>query len=165
MQKIHIISEIIFYSQNMKKNPSGFTLLEVMIAASILTIWVFGIYKMISSNMLLLANAEQKQEMTRLFDPFSECLSHIWYDSLSGSFASETILSFNFWEKNLDCMIGNYSTDYSFSGVTSGKNEYFLFARKLPESDSTKLMLEANIYSPTFWEYSQSGKILTIEKK
>jgi hypothetical protein len=47
-------------------------------------------------------------------------------------------------------MTGSFTPDYSFSGITSGNNEYFLFARKLPESDSTKLMLEANIYSPTF---------------
>ncbi len=150
----------------MKSSKSAFTLLEIMIAASILTVWVFGIYKMISSNMVLLSNFEQKQEMSQLFSPLESCLKNIWYDSLSGSFvgAVEETLSFHFWDKNLDCMTGSFTSDYSFTWVVSGNNEYFLYAKKLSSSSATGLEIEANIYSPTYGQYSQSWERITIQK-
>lgn len=56
------------------KNKFAFTLVEVVIAWTILTVWVFWIYKMIWSNMLLLNKSQDTVDAQTLLQPASECI-------------------------------------------------------------------------------------------
>ena len=56
------------------KNKFAFTLVEVVIAWTILTVWVFWIYKMIWSNMLLLNKSQDTVDAQTLLQPATECI-------------------------------------------------------------------------------------------
>ncbi len=148
----------------MKKNTYGFTLLEIMVASMILSIGVFGIYKMMSSNNLLLSDWNTKQEALSLFTPFTNCLENIWYDSLSGSFDSWNSFSLNFWEDNLSCLTGSTAPwEDTISGVILWKNTFFLTA-EVEGKDDEKITLNTNVFSEIYGNISQSGKTIEIIK-
>lgn len=148
----------------MQKNISGFTLLEIMTASMILSIWVFGIYKMMSSNNVLLSDWNTKQEAQWLFIPFQNCLENIWYESLSWSYNVGNSFSINFWEDNLSCLTGSVSPwGNSFSGVILWKNTFFLTAEVAGKNDE-KITLNTNVFSEIYGNMSQSGKTIEIIK-
>lgn len=74
---------------------SAFTLVEVMVAASILSVTIFGVYKLIGENTKLISNSEQYSFANTLFPSLQECIEYIW----TGSFLSPTgSYYFDFWD-------------------------------------------------------------------
>ena len=86
----------------MKYIRKWFTLIEVIVATSILTLTVFWVYKLIWENNKLLSQSHNIQNSHYLYYPFVECLSNIWLSALKSE--SDEIFIW-FWLNNLDCVI------------------------------------------------------------
>jgi len=134
----------------MKKNSIWFSLIEILVASIILSIWVFGIYKLISSNMNIISNNSNYLVENQLLIPFRECLKSIWYNSLSWSYSSWELFSINFWSDYKWCFTWSYNNDFSFSWVNLDNIDYYLYS-KITAKDTQKINLELNIFSPSIW--------------
>ena len=60
----------------MKKNIKAFSLIEVVIAAGILSVTVFGVYKLIGENHKLINNSDNYLTLNNLFIPLQECIKN-----------------------------------------------------------------------------------------
>ncbi len=149
----------------MKHNTSWFTILEILVAMIIMTIWIFWIYKMIGSNMVLLSTYEDKKEINSLFSPFENCLFALGYENFSGSeYHVWDTFSLHFWEKNIWCFIGDFDENFTFSGIHMSEKKYFLTA-KIEEKNEEKIILHLNIFSEIYGFANDEGKNIEITKK
>jgi len=74
----------------MKNNNKAFSLIEVVIAAGILSVTVFGVYKLIGENSKLINNSDNYLTLNNLFIPFQECIKNKWISWFSSD---------NIWDK------------------------------------------------------------------
>lgn len=149
----------------MKKSKKAFSLIEIIIACSILTIWVFWVYKLISGNMLLFSNSDSKKSQIIIEQPFIECLKNIWYEKLK-NYSLWDNFSINFWSDNMWCFTWNFNTWYTFTWVEVWWIKYFLYWN-IKEKDNKKITLNLNIYWESIWELYKSwseNKIINIYK-
>lgn len=149
----------------MKKSKKAFSLIEIIIACSILTIWVFWVYKLISGNMLLFSNSDSKKSQIIIEQPLKECLKNIWYKKLN-YYSVWNNFSINFWNDNMWCFTWSFNTWYTFSWVNIWWIKYFLYWN-VKEKDSEKITLDLNIYWESIWELYASwsqNKIIDIYK-
>jgi len=68
------------------KNKNAFSLIEVVIATSIITITVFWVYKLIWENTKIITNSSNYLQNNTLFPIIKECLEEKWFsffDSLN----------------------------------------------------------------------------------
>lgn len=107
------------------KKIKWFSLLEVVIAASILTVTVFWVYKLIAENSRLMKNASDYKQWNMLFVSLKECIENLSFDNFKAS--TQTGYSFNFWPTDNLCLTGSYDTNYSYSWVTIWQNIYYLY--------------------------------------
>jgi len=84
------------YAIFMKKNKIGFSLIEVVIAAGILSVTVFGVYKLIGENSKLINNSDNYLTLNNLFIPLQECIKSKNISGYSGNNIWD-IINFNFW--------------------------------------------------------------------
>lgn len=158
---IYFYQVFIFKKQIMIKNKYWFSLVEIIIAASILTIWVFGVYKMLWINIMMVSNHNMKSQNNILLSNMTECLNAIWYDSLSWSYNIWSGFSINFWNSYTWCLTWSYDTNYTFSWVylenwSQTWSNYYLFG-KVVWKNSNFIKLELNIYSPETWYMFATG--------
>lgn len=59
----------------------AFSLIEVIIATSIISITVFWIYKLISENTKIINNSWDYLQANSLFPIIEECLDNIWFEN------------------------------------------------------------------------------------
>jgi len=64
----------------MKNNKSGFSLIEVIVATSILTIAVFWIFKLIWENSKIISQSQNYIQANLLLQPSKECLDYLLKD-------------------------------------------------------------------------------------
>ena len=106
-----------------KQNNKAFTLIEVIVAASILSITIFGVYKLIWENTKLISNKEQYSFANTFFPSLQECIEYTWTWWL----AWNTTYHFDFWENWDECNRTSSFTrniildnvEYTLSGTTS----------------------------------------------
>lgn len=139
----------------MKKNIFWFTLIEIIIASTILTIAVFWIYKMLSISLLNTSETLKKTNQNILLSSLKECIKNIWYDSLSWSYNVWNDFSINFWNSYTWCLTWSYDNNFSFTWVniynmSETWSINYLFANVL-EKTSTWIKLWLNIYSTDNW--------------
>lgn len=79
-----------------------FSLVEVVMASIILTIWVFGVYKMMWFNSLLLQNTQKNVENNLLLQPVFECIENLWYSTFSWE-AKDYKFNIDFGADQTDC--------------------------------------------------------------
>jgi len=65
------------------KQKKAFTLIETIIATTILTIAVFWVYKLIWENTKLINNSSNYNQSVWLFSTITECLENTWYSIFS----------------------------------------------------------------------------------
>lgn len=118
----------------MKKNTPWFTLIEVLVATSILSLSIFGIYKLIGENMRLIGNSSALSTAALLLNDEKECIKSFWYDAFWNSWK----YSISFWDDNGSCATWSYVTDYSFSWVDIDSKRYFLSAEILLVSTGSR---------------------------
>lgn len=109
----------------MKKTIKWFSLIEIVVATSILIIWVFGVYKMIWNNLNLISNLNTKRTSHIIEKSLIECIKYFWVDTLSWSYSTNEKFSINFWENLNWCFTWNYDTSYNFSWVLLNNKEFF----------------------------------------
>lgn len=151
----------------MKKTNKAFSLIEIIISTIILTIWVFGVYKLMWNNINLLSNSETYKEANSLYFPFKECLKSFWYDNLSSYNSWETFWV-NFKENNMWCATWSYNNNFDFSWVTIQNKNYYLYSEVI-QKDAINLKLKINIFNDTTWFLFKSwvlndNQILIITK-
>lgn len=78
-----------------------FSLIEVIIATSIITIAVFWVYKLIWENTKIISNSWNYIQVNSLFPALEECIENIWLDQLNS--ATWTEYDFNFWASLETC--------------------------------------------------------------
>ncbi len=108
-----------------QKNKKAFSLIEIIIASSILSITVFWVYKLISENYKLINNSENYLQINNLFLVFQECIKNKNYTTFSGDTLNEK-RKFNFWTDLKWCEIVTSSwvilnnIEYYLSSETTG---------------------------------------------
>ena len=80
----------------MKKNIKAFSLIEVVIAAGILSVTVFGVYKLIGENHKLINNSDNYLTLNNLFIPLQECIKNKTISWFSTNNIWD-VINFNFW--------------------------------------------------------------------
>jgi len=85
--------------KNMKKNKIAFTLVEVVVATSILMISVFGVYKLIWENSRLINNNDNYLQLHSLFPALESCIDKIWYNGFPHNFPLDipSPKKYDFW--------------------------------------------------------------------
>jgi hypothetical protein len=63
----------------MIQNKYWFSLIEVVIATSIITITVFWVYKLIWENTKIITNSSNYLQVHSLFPVLENCLDNLWY--------------------------------------------------------------------------------------
>jgi prepilin-type N-terminal cleavage/methylation domain-containing protein len=111
-------------------NKKAFTLIEVIVATSILSLSIFGIYKLIGENMRLLWTSSAMTTSALLLNNAKECIKSFWYSAFGTSWK----YSLSFWTNNMSCATWSFVSNYSFSGVILDSKEYFLSAEILQTS-------------------------------
>jgi len=81
------------------KNKKAFTLIEVVVATSILMISVFWVYKLIGENAKLINNNDNYLQLHSLFPTLKSCIDEIWYYSTN----VWDIKKYDFWSDMLWC--------------------------------------------------------------
>lgn len=79
----------------MYNQKKGFSLIEVIIATSIITISVFWVYKLIWENTKIINNSWNYIQVNSLFPILEECIENIWFSSFNSVIWTE--YNFNFW--------------------------------------------------------------------
>lgn len=102
-----------------QKNKKAFSLIEIIIASSILSITVFWVYKLISENYKLINNSENYLQINNLFLVFQECIKNKNYTTFSGDILNKK-RKFNFWTDLKWCEI------VTSSWVILNNIEYYL---------------------------------------
>ncbi len=82
----------------------AFSLIEVIIAASILSVTVFWVYKLIWENSKLINNSWNYLQLNNLFPALQECIKSRWFSSYTQPVL--TTVNFNFWNTLNWCEIG-----------------------------------------------------------
>lgn len=113
----------------MKKNIDWFSLIEVIVATSILTIAVFWIFKLISENSKILANSQNYIQANLLLQPTKECLDYLfksqWLDYLKNL---TTPIYIDLLDNNSLCLVWNSSTRNILDDI-----EYVIYLEKYDE--------------------------------
>lgn len=133
----------------MNLSKKAFSLIEIIISISILTIWVFWVYKLIWNNMNLLSNNETSKTLESLYNPFWECLKYFWFENIN-TYNIWDKFSVNFWEDNLWCYTWSFDNNYSFSWIKLNNQEFFLFW-EITQKEAEKITLKLNIFNDISW--------------
>jgi hypothetical protein len=67
----------LFFKQDMKRNKTAFSLLEIIIATWIITIWVFWVYKTTWENIKTVNNSWNLIQAYQLFPIIKECINNL----------------------------------------------------------------------------------------
>ncbi|MCP4523510.1 MAG: hypothetical protein GY828_04795 [Candidatus Gracilibacteria bacterium] len=108
----------------MKNAKKAFSLIELIVATSILTLTVFGVLKLIGENTKTISNAQLSSQLNYLLQPTKECLGSIGISTLQ---AEGTTVYVNIGSPdNPLCLIGNSNTLLTIDGI-----EYQIKADKI----------------------------------
>lgn len=131
----------------MQTHTSWFSLIEIIIATIVLTIGVFGIYRLIGNNMNLLHNYSKTSQMQTLGENLKECTRYLGYNSFSWFTLGEQF-SINFWDDNLDCRRSSYNGNYTFSWVILDGEVYYLYGQvKTKDMKRKRIYFTYNVFS------------------
>ncbi len=99
-------------------NKKAFSLIEVIIAASILSVTVFWVYKLIWENAKLINNSWNYLQLNTLFPALEECMK----SKPMSIYPNSWTIKFNFWSDLNWCEISIPTS----TGVTIDNIEYIL---------------------------------------
>lgn len=85
----------------MNKNIYWFSLIEVIVATSIITISVFWVYKLISENTKIINKSSNNIQVNNVFFNTKDCIENIWFDNYNKTVWSKYY--FNFWNDLINC--------------------------------------------------------------
>lgn len=138
----------------MKNSYSAFSLIEVIVATSILTIAVFWIFKLIWENSKIIAQSQNYIQWNLLLQPTKECLNYLLKDNGIVNMKNETIPIYldlnNFiWPCNI----------WVDSDINTIDNiDYIIYIEKNNEWDDFidwKINITSDVISPLYFNYLQ----------
>jgi prepilin-type N-terminal cleavage/methylation domain-containing protein len=130
------------------ENKKAFTLIEVLIATSILTIAVFWVYKLIWENTKIINNSDNYLQANSLFPSITECIENIWFDTFKA--ITQNTYQFHFWATETWCITGN-------DIVTLDNIEYTLNGY-ITWSGSNYIDWNIQISSDSIWKLTETYK-------
>lgn len=83
------------------KYKNWFTLIEVIIATSILTIAVFWVYKLIWENTKIINNSWYNLDLNYMVTNLIECIENVWFSNYTKNIWEE--YNFNLWPNYNEC--------------------------------------------------------------
>jgi len=95
------------------KEKKAFSLIEVVIATSIITIAVFWVYKLIWENTKIINNSSNLIQVNSLFPALEECIENIWFNDFKN--INKINYFFNFWNNLTEC--GSWSLNTEIDNV------------------------------------------------
>jgi prepilin-type N-terminal cleavage/methylation domain-containing protein len=112
----------------MRKIKKWFSLIEVIIATSILSISIFWVYKLISENTKIINKSSNNIQLNNILHTVTECIVNIWFWNFSPVIWTE--YTFNLWINNDKCNtwsvdlvnIDNINYDIKWIIIDSGNN-------------------------------------------
>ena len=104
----------------MRQDKNAFSLIEVVIATSIITISVFWVYKLIWENTKIINNSSNYLQINSLFPVVEECIEKIWFSVFKDTWSNN--YDFNFWNT---LSLENCNTGTTFN-VIIDNIEYYL---------------------------------------
>lgn len=128
------------------KNNSWFTLVEIIVSTIILMIWVFSVYKLISSNFSTIESMWNNLTSTSLLLNSKECLKNIWYTNLESK-ANQFFL--DFWINYNECNISVFDNTFSSSWMLIDNKEYYIVSTKTSWPWSNPITIDIKIISDT----------------
>ena len=86
-------------------SKKAFSLIEVVIATSILSLSVFGVYRLIWENIKLMNRSDIYLTANHFFPSLQECIKNTWFDY----FKTQNILKYflNFGSGGIECIFSN----------------------------------------------------------
>ncbi|MFA5916916.1 MAG: hypothetical protein WC850_01625 [Candidatus Gracilibacteria bacterium] len=140
-------------------NKSGFSIIEVVVSSIILSLSVFGIYKLIAENNKLINNSNNFLDANILLTNSITCLENIGFDNLkSSNFDSQT--GSLYFENSLTgkCLTGTYDTNYTFTGVKLNNLDYYLYGI-ITSSGSDYLNWNLGVYNESVGKIEKNRKM------
>ncbi|MFK7780133.1 MAG: prepilin-type N-terminal cleavage/methylation domain-containing protein [Candidatus Gracilibacteria bacterium] len=128
----------------MKYYKKGFSLIEVIIATSIITIAVFGVYRLIGENTKIINNSGNYIQVNSLFPVLEECIENIGFSSLIS--ATGTKYNFNFGADLNVCETGTTNIvtidnlEYSLKGIIKDTGDDFIEWELYINSDEVRTL-------------------------
>ena len=132
----------------MKINKKAFSLIEILIATSILSIAVFWVYRLIWENTKTISNSDNLLNANNMIFPLKECIENIWFDTFKSS--TKINYSFNFWSDSNKCL--TWATSVNFNEI-----EYNL-TWNITGSWETYIDWELWIYTDLTWNITKTYK-------
>lgn len=136
----------------MKNNKKAFSLIEVIVSATILSLSVFWIYKLIAENNRIINNSNNFLDANILLTNITNCIENIGYDNFNlSSFKTQT---WSFYFQNSltgKCMTWTYDTNYTFNSVKLNNLDYYLYW-KIINSTSKNLDFKIWVYNESVWK-------------
>ena len=128
-----------------KSHKKAFSLIEVLVSMSILSIAVFWVYKLIWENTKLISNSDNYVQLNNLFYPLQECLNYLDFSN----FPDKNIwYNFNFWPTNTNCLVWN-------SNIVSFDNIGYNLSWEITQSWSNFLDWSLKITADWVWVQTQ----------
>lgn len=137
----------------MKNKNNWFSIIETIVATSILTIAVFWVYKLIAENNKIITNSWNYLNSYSLISTLTECIENIWFNNYDRSIWK--IYEFNFWENIDKCILWN---TYN---INIDNIEYGLKWKIINSSDffiDWQLEIESSQAKTITWSYKQIKK-------
>lgn len=133
-----------------------------MIAIVILTLWVFGIYKLINNNTYLFAQNQTLTTLNFLLESQKECMKHLGYSKFI-DYEENTGFSINFWADHTWCKQWSYDDGLTFSWVKIDGNTYYLRG-KIAFNSGSEIKIEYSIFSLSTWLYPNIPATLILKE-
>lgn len=124
-------------------NKKAFTLIEVIIATSILTISVFWVYKLISQNSKIIENSNNYLNTTLLFPVLENCI-----ENLDLNLDINDSRFFNLWGNLKEC------SAYDEEKINSIDNISYILHAKLKQNSGTWTIWGTKIVSDFTWTHT-----------
>ncbi len=119
-------------------NKNGFSLLEVIIAAWILTLTFLWVYKLIWENIKIISNSDTYIQANILEKNIENCIKSIWFNYFKNNSASK--YNFNLWKSWTWCFTWN-------TNITTIDNIPFYMNWEITNSWSNFINWKLNIIS------------------
>ena len=136
------------------RSNKGFTLIEVIIASSILTIAVFWSYKLIWENTKIISNSSNYLQTNTLFPTIENCIENIWWDWFASKLVNDKYFLYLWADYNNCTLTNSWNT---IDGIDY-KIDMGIISTNLPNSIDFEIKIEWDWVKSATWIYKLVNK-------
>jgi len=137
---------------NLNKNNYWFSLIEIIIATSIITITVFWVYKLISENTKIINNSWEYLQANSLFNTIEECIKN----KVSIPYNNSSPIYFYLNNDYMGCQLNTTSSWNIIDSI-----EYVLWANLTDtwtNYNEWEIFIKSDTIKTQTWHYEQTKK-------